>query len=337
MQIINAIYKYKTPVNWSKRSVNQLRHIVVHHSAYAQDNQSSDSRLRALMAGHTRQGWAGLSYHYAIMRDGQIYQLNNDDDLTWTDSHNTYSLSILVDGYFHTPKNEEPSQAQLDSLHYLSHTLRNKYNIMGNWLLAHRDIANLYGVASTACCGDLLYKHLQTIKFKPLLNMSDKTQLTNYRTAKVKVQEDPRFNKLGEDEKNAFMSWGNDSNEAPDLQFLMARIIDLRDGIINLQENAKIEKMQDMRRIAELSKIIESKVETQDIINKNKFDMDIFAVGGSKNGALYTMLGGFAGAAVLALSIAFPDYSAAFNLLSASLAGAGFIGGASNGIRNVNK
>jgi len=169
--IINSIYKYKTTVNWRKRPLAGLKHIVVHHSAYAQDNQSNEARLQTMKGWHVNNGWAGLSYHYAIMRDGSIYQINHDDDLTWTDSHNSFSLSILVDGYFHHPKNDQPTPAQLKSLHWLAHTLQKRYSktVHGdNWLIAHKDISKIYGTPSTACCGDVLYNQLPAIKYTPL-------------------------------------------------------------------------------------------------------------------------------------------------------------------------
>lgn len=171
MNIINAIYKYKPVSGWYKRKTSELRHIVVHHSAYPLNNQSNENRLNIMMGWHVKKGWPGLSYHYAIMKDGSIYQLNHDDDLTWTDSHNTYSLSILVDGYFHEPKNDHPTQQQLESLHWLAHTLQKRYsgNIKGdNWLIAHRDISRIYGTPYSACCGDILFSHLNKIKFTPL-------------------------------------------------------------------------------------------------------------------------------------------------------------------------
>jgi hypothetical protein len=118
----------------------------------------------------------GLSYHYAIMRDGSIYKLNNHNDITWHDGRNNDTLGILVDGYFHPPHNEKPSKEQLESLDWLTTKLLNDLNLPRDRIKGHRDFGQ------TACPGDLFYPTVQKLSKNPLNNqnsMSEKEQAIN--------------------------------------------------------------------------------------------------------------------------------------------------------------
>lgn len=161
-EIINRVYQYRPGGPWLKRNVDGIRRIVIHHSAYPQNNQSNDDRLRTMMGWHVNTNkWPGLSYHFAILRDGTIYKLNDESDLTWTDSHNQTSLAILVDGYFHPPKNEQPSTEQLASLEYLVARLRRELPQIQE-VVGHRDISRIFDQPSwySSCPGDHLYPYV---------------------------------------------------------------------------------------------------------------------------------------------------------------------------------
>jgi N-acetyl-anhydromuramyl-L-alanine amidase AmpD len=111
------------------------------------------------MGFHTNQGWAGLSYHYVITKSGQIYQINDHDDLTWTDFDNVRSLAILVDGYFHNNK-DKPTKEQLVSLELLLNDLsfnHPEFPAGQSNVLAHREVHATQNNGGTACCGDELF------------------------------------------------------------------------------------------------------------------------------------------------------------------------------------
>jgi hypothetical protein len=124
---------------------------------------------------HHKKGWPGLSYHYAIMRDGSIYKLNNHNDITWHDGRNNDTLGILVDGYFHPPHNEKPSKEQLESLDWLASKLLNDLNLPRDRIKGHRDFG------ATSCPGDLFYPTVQKLSNNPLNSniMSEKEQAIN--------------------------------------------------------------------------------------------------------------------------------------------------------------
>jgi hypothetical protein len=159
MIIINAVGKYRS-TNWGKRPVSAITKLVVHHSAIAQDSRSDDQRMRAIQNVHQSQSWAGLSYHFVITRNGNIYQTNDFDDLTWTDTENTNSLSVLVDRYFHDNK-DKPTTEQLRALEFLLTKLCNEHP---EFPAVRKDVIGHRDVIPTACPGDSLYSHV--VKFR---------------------------------------------------------------------------------------------------------------------------------------------------------------------------
>jgi len=272
MNINNRIYHYKPNGNWDKRDVSKLRHLVVHHSVYALDNQSNDARLKTMMGWHTKQNWQGLSYHYIIMKDGQIYQINNDDDLTWTDHHNSFSLSILVDGYFHPPKNDIPTTAQIQSLHWLTDHLLKRYpQINGdNRIIAHRDVSRIYGTPPTSCCGDTLYPQLDYIKNTPYkaLSMTEQNQLNDYIKRHQDALNHAEFNKLETDEKIALSAGG-----APNILHLVARLNGQRKAITDLQTRNKKLAFEADKIAAERNLLLQQAEQNKTVIVNNPAPM----------------------------------------------------------------
>jgi hypothetical protein len=160
MQINNLVHKYMTNGTWQKRPVGNIQKLVVHHSAYRHDNQDDLSRMENMSRWHTNEGWPGLSYHFVITRNGNIYQINDYDDLTWTDTENTNSLSVLVDGYFHD-NIDKPTMEQLASMENL---LTHFCNDHPEFPAVRRDIYGHRDIVPTACCGDDLYNYVQEYK-----------------------------------------------------------------------------------------------------------------------------------------------------------------------------
>ena len=188
-------------VGWNKRPVSNIQNIVVHHSAYRFNDENNNQRFASLKKFHTNQGWVGLSYHYVIFENGEIWQTNNHDDLTWTDGINWNSLGILVDGYFHDNK-DKPTIEQLGSLDFLLGKLCNEHP---EFPATRKDVKAHREVNSTACCGDDLFpyvvewrntgklaiieqsqqqpsmsqKAIDLINQEQILSQDDKTALTN--------------------------------------------------------------------------------------------------------------------------------------------------------------
>lgn len=157
MKLVNVIGKYLQPGrSWYKRSVGGITKLVVHHSVTYTEGKTNDQMLNELFQIHKANDWPGLSYHRVITPDGTVYQINNQDDLTWTDSINTDSMAVCMIGYFHSPANMKPTKEQLVALK----------ECLDEWTTKHpefpADKDDVWGHRdrwATACPGDLLYPY----------------------------------------------------------------------------------------------------------------------------------------------------------------------------------
>jgi N-acetyl-anhydromuramyl-L-alanine amidase AmpD len=174
MNIINKIGQYRNE-DWYKRDIAGINYIVVHHSASRmQDNE--DAMLQQHMNAHTGgdNNWPGLSYHFVIAKSGNIYQINEFDDLTYTDGINSESLAILVDGFFHPDVNEVPTLAQLSSLQELLDNLSNEHPEFPagqGQVVGHREHSHL----PTACPGENLIQYV--IRYRDTGRVLDNTTI----------------------------------------------------------------------------------------------------------------------------------------------------------------
>lgn len=159
----NYTHKYLTNGCWPQRPIAAIKKIVIHHTAAPFDNRSNDERLQQHADFEVKtENWPGLSYHYMIMKDGQIYQLNECTDSSYTDGINYESLAICLDGYFHPDVNNQPTPEQLQSLQDLLDKTINDPNgivVTKDDVVGHREhiAASLGG---TACPGDLLMPYV---------------------------------------------------------------------------------------------------------------------------------------------------------------------------------
>lgn len=124
MEIINIIDDLPRKGNFRKRKLDAINGIIVHHSAtkaglfgpkqFAAWHIDPNGRLRA----------PGICYHFDIEPDGTIYQVNNIDDIAWHAGNANYAnIGIELNGNF---QNEQPTDAQLHSLRWLTAYLENQ-------------------------------------------------------------------------------------------------------------------------------------------------------------------------------------------------------------------
>ena len=163
--IQNVVHKYLVEGrSWYQRKQSDIKKITVHHSAIPIDGrQTNDSVLQRIMNTHVGHGWPGLSYHFAIMPDGTIYQCNNFEDITWHDTINDDSIGVLVHGYFHPDVNDRPTSKQLLSLKELLDWLCTEnpaFPADFDDVVGHRDRS------ATACPGDFLYAYVTEYREK---------------------------------------------------------------------------------------------------------------------------------------------------------------------------
>lgn len=163
MEIKNVVGKYRK-WGWYQRNQSDIKKLVVHHSAWAiNNNLSDDTILKTIQGWHEKHGWPGLAYHFVILPNGNIYQCNDFTDITWHDAVNNDSVGILVHGYFHKDVNDKPTQKQLQSLKELLDWLCTQNP---QFPAAHGDVVGHRDRTPTACPGDLLYPYVKEYREK---------------------------------------------------------------------------------------------------------------------------------------------------------------------------
>lgn len=163
MNIINAIGKYKQKNReWYQRAESGIQWIPVHHTADTFSG-TDDQVLQKEANAHIANGWVGLSYHFFILKNGNIYQINKFTDVTWHDTVNWDSLGIALQGYFHTPSNEKPTDKQLQSLRWLLDQLCTQYP---NFPAEQKNVLGHRERTATACPGDNLIGFVQDYRNK---------------------------------------------------------------------------------------------------------------------------------------------------------------------------
>lgn len=132
---------------YSKRSVDKITQIVVHHSA---DNGT----VQSIANYHVSKGWPGIGYTFVIYKDGTIYRTNDIDEVCYNVANqNTKSLGICLIGNY---EKETPPDAQVKSLSWLIKTLK---SVIGEKkVIGHSDTG-----VKTECPGDNLYKLIKTL------------------------------------------------------------------------------------------------------------------------------------------------------------------------------
>lgn len=167
----NYIHRFLTNGHWQQRPLSAVTKIVIHHTAAPFDQRSNNDRLQqhADYEVHSND-WPGLAYHFMIMRDGQVYQLNEFSDVSYTNGINYDSLAVCLDGYFHPPVNNQPTSEQLNSLQELLDNLCNhhpEFPASQGDVVGHRE----HSRDPTACPGDGLIPYV--------INYRQKGQLLN--------------------------------------------------------------------------------------------------------------------------------------------------------------
>jgi N-acetyl-anhydromuramyl-L-alanine amidase AmpD len=135
---------YKTIIN------RPIDYIVIHHSA------GKGETIRGIANYHVyERNYPGIGYHYCILNDGTIHQVNHDDTVSYhCKGHNTKSIGICVLGNFDI---EALNINQKAALHFLIAQLKMVYH---PWeILGHSELGK------TKCPGTNLINFLTTYKY----------------------------------------------------------------------------------------------------------------------------------------------------------------------------
>jgi hypothetical protein len=158
------------------RQENQLKYITIHHDAIPHDNRFKTIKDWAIYLDslHKKRTWAEamktkgekgyryLSYHYIVDHIGnhlhtqelKYERYHASDSRRGATSHNRWGIAICMRGYFHTPINNKPSEAQWKKVATLIYRLEKK---LGRKLIIRGH--NETSVTPTACPGSIIGTH----------------------------------------------------------------------------------------------------------------------------------------------------------------------------------
>jgi hypothetical protein len=138
------------------RANNSITHIAVHHDAMVRPHEyDSVARYRGEAREHYNRLGPGLQYHYKIDNAGGIFKIRPHSMFLYAvgSDMNYNTINICLDGYFHTPHNQQPTREQYEALIQLLNKLTNEtpeIPATGSTVCPHSFFSG------TACCGDTL-------------------------------------------------------------------------------------------------------------------------------------------------------------------------------------
>lgn len=141
---VSAEHPYK------KRPIEWVQGLYLHHSA------TKGQTIRSMATFHVEtRGWGGLSYHFAVGWDGQVFWCNDPTTLSYhTKNHNSNAISVvLVGDYSKIQLTEEQKRSITSLVDYLVE----KYDL--KFVKVHRD------VVVTQCPGNNAVDFLHTLCF----------------------------------------------------------------------------------------------------------------------------------------------------------------------------
>lgn len=131
------------------RTNEEITGIVIHHDAILnKENETTEERISAIAKFHREtRGWHSIAYHYFINSNGEIYQLNNLNEVApHTENFNRENIGICLAGNFDFIK---PTFRQECALIELVDRLQKQFNIKFENVKRHCDLNQ------TSCPGKL--------------------------------------------------------------------------------------------------------------------------------------------------------------------------------------
>lgn len=146
MEIKNIIDELPHNGDFRQRKIGDITQIVIHHS----DSPTGKFGPEDFAMWHMRGKYKmpRIAYHYCIEPDGEVYQTNHLESVSWhAGEANWSSIGILLNGNFEV---DEPTKNQLSALRILNKKLVDELGDLD--IVGHRD------VQATLCPGKNLYQ-----------------------------------------------------------------------------------------------------------------------------------------------------------------------------------
>jgi hypothetical protein len=139
-----------------------VKHITIHHDGmepfFAVDQRGTAWRLDLIRRSHREKGWGDIGYHFAIDREGRIWQGRH---LNWQGAHvkdhNEGNVGVVTLGNF---DRQTPAAAQLSSLNKCVSWLMKRYRVQLSNVRTHQEWAG----ARTACPGVNLQRYMVAVR-----------------------------------------------------------------------------------------------------------------------------------------------------------------------------
>jgi len=136
-----------------------VERLTIHHTGVVlEDNREAPARLRSHQAFHQNdRGWPDLAYHFAVDRNGNIYEGRSPEFRgdTATSYDPTGHFLVVLEGNFDV---EPTTEAQLRSLVELLAWAAAHYSVGLDSIRSHRD----YAPGETSCPGANVYALLES-------------------------------------------------------------------------------------------------------------------------------------------------------------------------------
>jgi hypothetical protein len=140
LDIVEELPRHETKT-YRTRPLTDITTLTIHHTV-----SPPDRTIASIAAYHVSRDWPGIGYHYVINDQGQIYQTNYPETVSYHSAgNNGYSIAISLQGDF---TNAAPPVAQLAAAKWLIADLKNTLDI--DSVMPHR----LMPDAATACPGN---------------------------------------------------------------------------------------------------------------------------------------------------------------------------------------
>ena len=158
---------------WESRPFDWIKYIGVCHTAFPASQKQETNRIQSLEevcndvdSWHRNKGWACISYHYMIAKNGDIAQCNTLESNSYTVGDNRpLTVCICLDGNFEF---QQPTIEQLQSLEDLTRELATNHpefpagmaDIYGDNELNYPGVDYSDGSNPTACPGTNLMPYV---------------------------------------------------------------------------------------------------------------------------------------------------------------------------------
>ena len=151
-----------SPVTSLMNPMVPVRHITIHHDGmepfYATDQRGTAWRLDLIRRSHREKGWGDIGYHFAIDREGRIWQ---GRQLNWQGAHvkdhNEGNIGVVTLGNF---DRQAPAASQLSSLNKCVTWLIKRYQVPLTNVRTHQE----WNGARTACPGVNLQRYMVAVR-----------------------------------------------------------------------------------------------------------------------------------------------------------------------------